>query len=86
MHKNRQLLEQLASAAQISITDFAEAGFDSLESLAACTNEQLLDIQGISEENIGALRGALNLLISQNKDEDTDDSSDQDDVDDGDEA
>ena len=70
LHKNRQLLEQLASAAQVSITDFTEAGFDSLEAMAACTNEQLLDIQGISEENIGALRGALNLLISQNREED----------------
>jgi N utilization substance protein A len=69
VHKNRQLLEQLASAAQVSITDFTEAGFDSLEAMAACTNEQLLDIQGISEENIGALRGALNLLISQNREE-----------------
>lgn len=70
MHKNRQLLEQLASAAQISVTDFTEAGFDSLETIAACTNEQLFDIQGVSEENIGALRGALNLLISQGRDED----------------
>jgi len=67
VHKNRQLLEQLASAAQVSIADFTEAGFDSLESIAACTNEQLLDIQGIDEENIGNLRAALNLLISQNR-------------------
>ncbi len=69
LHKDRHLLEQLASAAQVSVADFTEAGFDSLEAMAACTNEQLLDIQGISEENIGALRGALNLLISQNREE-----------------
>jgi N utilization substance protein A len=69
LHKNRQLLEQLASAAQVSVADFTEAGFDSLEAMAACTNEQLLDIQGIDEENIGNLRGALNLLISQNREE-----------------
>ncbi len=74
LHKNRHLLEQLASAAQVSIADFAEAGFDSLEAMAACTNEQLLDIQGISEENIGALRGALNLLISQNREESPEES------------
>jgi len=60
--------------------------------MAACTNEQLLDIQGISEENIGALRGALNLLISQNREEDESESSEQtdkgerDDIDYGDEA
>jgi len=69
LHKNRQLLEQLASAAQVSVADFTEAGFDSLEAIAACTNEQLFDIQGIDEENIGNLRAALNLLISQNKEE-----------------
>jgi len=92
LHKNRQLLEQLARAAQVSITDFTEAGFDSLEAMAACTNEQLLDIQGISEENIGALRGAMNLLISQTKDETENESpeeadqAERDDVNDGDEA
>jgi N utilization substance protein A len=69
VHKNRQLLEQLASAAQVSVADFTEAGFDSLEAIAACTNEQLFDIQGIDEENIGNLRAALNLLIIQNKEE-----------------
>jgi transcription termination/antitermination protein NusA len=74
LHKDRHLLEQLASAAQVSVADFTEAGFDSLESMAACTNEQLLDIQGISEENIGALRGALNLLISQNREETSEES------------
>ncbi|MDP3430764.1 MAG: transcription termination factor NusA, partial [Desulfomicrobium sp.] len=78
LHKDRHLLEQLASAAQVSVTDFAEAGFDSLESMAACTNEQLLDIQGISEENIGALRGALNLLISQNREETSEKSEESD--------
>jgi transcription termination/antitermination protein NusA len=74
LHKDRHLLEQLASAAQVSVSDFTEAGFDSLESMAACTNEQLFDIQGISEENIGALRGALNLLISQNREETSEES------------
>jgi N utilization substance protein A len=69
LHKNRQLLEQLASAAQVSVADFTEAGFESLEAMAECTNEQLLDIQGISEENIGALRGAMNLLIRHNREE-----------------
>ena len=60
------MLEQLASAVQVPVADFIEAGFDTLESIAGRTNEELLDIQGISEENIGTLRAALNLLISQN--------------------
>lgn len=66
LNKDRQLLEQLASAVQVPVADFIEAGFDTLESIAGRTNEELLDIQGISEENIGTLRAALNLLISQN--------------------
>lgn len=66
LHKDRQLLEQLASAVQVPMIDFIEAGFDTLESMAERTNEELLDIQGVSEENIGTLRAALNLLISQN--------------------
>jgi len=75
LHKNRQILEQLASAAQVSVADFLEAGFESMEAMSECTNEQLLDIQGISEENIGALRGAMNLLISQNKEDEDEDGA-----------
>lgn len=86
VHKDRQLLEQVASAAQVSILDFAEAGFDSLEALASCSNEQLLEIQGISEENIGALRGALNLLASQGTDETDDGAPEPDDTESGDDA
>jgi N utilization substance protein A len=75
LHKDRQLLEQLSNAVQVPMIDFIEAGFDTLESMAERTNEELLDIQGVSEENIGTLRAALNLLMSQ--DPETDDESEE---------
>lgn len=82
MHKDRQLLEQLASVAQVSIADFTAAGFDSLEAMAESSNEDLLNIQGVHEENIGALRGALNLLM-QTRQETIEESADLDQANDG---
>lgn len=62
MYKNRQQLEQVASAAQISLSDIVEAGFDSLESLAAAENADLMRIRGVDEDTVGILRTAINLL------------------------
>ncbi len=63
IYKNRQQLEQVASAAQISLADILEAGFDSLESLAQADPEALLGIRGVDAENVGILRTAVNLLL-----------------------
>lgn len=62
MYKNRQQLEQVASAAQISLADILDAGFDSLESLAAAKNTDLMRIRGVDEDTVGILRTAINLL------------------------
>ncbi|BDV01854.1 transcription termination/antitermination protein NusA [Thermodesulfomicrobium sp. WS] len=62
MYKNRQQLEQVASAAQISLADILDAGFDSLESLAAAENTDLMRIRGVDEDTVGILRTAINLL------------------------
>jgi N utilization substance protein A len=62
MYKNRQQLEQVANAAQVSLADILDAGFDSLEALAAAENEDLMRIRGVDEDTVGILRTAINLL------------------------
>ncbi|MBZ4648047.1 MAG: transcription termination/antitermination protein NusA [Desulfomicrobiaceae bacterium] len=62
MYKNRQQLEQVANAAQVSLADILDAGFDSLEALAAAGNEDLMRIRGVDEDTVGILRTAINLL------------------------
>lgn len=62
MYKNRQQLEQVANAAQVSLADILDAGFDSLEALAAADNEDLMRIRGVDEDTVGILRTAINLL------------------------
>ncbi|MDD4649714.1 MAG: transcription termination factor NusA [Desulfoplanes sp.] len=68
LYKNRQGLEQLARAAQISVDQILEAGFEDVEAVAMSSEEGLLDIEGIGEENVEDLKAAANLLRdSQNE-------------------
>ncbi len=62
LHKNRQGLEQLARAAEISLESILEAGFEDVASVAMSSEEALLDIEGIGEENVEDLKAAANLL------------------------
>lgn len=59
---NRQQMTQLASAAEIPIDSFTHAGFDSLESIAEAEPDSLMQIEGMTEEKMAALKAALNLL------------------------
>ncbi|MDR2161809.1 MAG: transcription termination factor NusA [Desulfovibrio sp.] len=55
-------LEQLASVAEVPLENFLAAGFSSLESVSAATDEMLLGIAGITAEKIGNVRSAINFL------------------------
>ncbi len=76
LNKNRQALEQLASAAEISVDNLLEAGFDEVERVLASSEEELLDIEGIGEENVADLKAAANMLCSTIKDHAQDNDSD----------
>lgn len=62
LYKNRQGLEQLARAAEITVDQILEAGFEDVEAVAMSSQESLLDIEGIGEENVDDLKAAANLL------------------------
>ncbi|MGX9366371.1 transcription termination factor NusA [Desulfoplanes sp. PS50] len=76
LNKNRQGLEQLASAADIYVENLIEAGFEDVDSVVDSSEEELLDIEGIGEENVADLKAAAMLLFQRTDDEPTDDDTD----------
>jgi N utilization substance protein A len=65
VYQARQELEQLASAAEIPIGNFLRAGFESLESVSQGSDEELLRVPGMDEDNLASLKAALNFLGGQ---------------------
>lgn len=67
-------LEQIASVAEISIEQFVEAGYQSLERLREATDEELAESLGLDEGRIADLRAAINFLspAASENDSDTD--------------
>ncbi len=62
LNAGREALEQLASVAELAVEHFLNAGYENVEQVANATDEELLDINGISEERIKDVRSALNFL------------------------
>ncbi len=62
LNEHQQIMEQLASAAEISINDFVKQGFESLEQLTRTPEEELQERLELSEENLANLKSAINFL------------------------
>jgi N utilization substance protein A len=62
MNASRQGLEQVASVAELSMSAFLAAGFESLDDLNNASSEDLMRISGMTESKISDLRAAINLL------------------------
>lgn len=73
IYEHYQIMEQLASAAEISLNDFTRQGYESLESLVQASDEQLMENLGLTRENLNNLKGAINFLgpkkLNLNKEE-----------------
>ncbi len=65
VYEHHQIMEQLASAAGISISEFNREGYDSLDSLVQSTDEELKERLDLSDENLESLKGAINFLGPQ---------------------
>ncbi len=65
VYEHHQVMEQLASAAGISISEFNREGYDSLDSLVQSTDEELKQKLELSDENLESLKGAINFLGPQ---------------------
>jgi len=55
-------MDQIASVAEISMENFFSAGFESIESIVQATNEELLEVNGLTESKIADIRVAINML------------------------
>ena len=55
-------LEQVASVAEIAVEQFVEAGYNTLDTLRAATDEELADKLALSQARIADLRSAINFL------------------------
>ena len=66
LHAIGRGLEQLAAVAEISLEAFTEAGYNSLDIIAAASDEELLSaVAGLSAAKLSDLRTAANFLGAQ---------------------
>lgn len=62
LNEHQQIMEQLASAADISINDFIRQGFENIEQLSQTPDEELKEKLELSDENMDNLKSAINFL------------------------
>ncbi|CCH48001.1 transcription termination factor NusA [Pseudodesulfovibrio piezophilus] len=58
----RKGMDQIAAVAEVSMENFINAGFESLESIVRASDEDLLDVNGLTETKIADVRVAINML------------------------
>ncbi|WP_207262462.1 transcription termination factor NusA [Desulfovibrio sp. Huiquan2017] len=58
----RKGMDQIASVAEVSMENFFNAGFESIDSIALASDEELLSIKGMTESKIADVRLAVNML------------------------
>ncbi|SKA86505.1 NusA antitermination factor [Paucidesulfovibrio gracilis DSM 16080] len=77
----RKGLEQLASVAEVSVDAFLSAGIETTEGLVLATDEELLEVNGMTESRIADLRTAMNMLgfnAAAYQNQDAEDEADED--------
>ncbi len=77
INEHQQIMEQLASAAGVSVSDFSSHGIESLEQLVETGEEKIQETLGLSDENLASLMSAVYFLAprEQTEDKDKDDPS-----------
>ncbi len=55
-------MDQIAAVAEISVSNFTNAGFETLESIVNASEEELLEVKGLTESKIAEIRIAINML------------------------
>ena len=58
----RKGMDQIASVAEVSMDNFFDAGFESIESIVNATDEELLSVKGLTDTKIADIRVAINIL------------------------
>lgn len=65
LNEDKKVLEQLASVAEIPMQNFIDAGFESIEDITSASEEELLQINGMTKEKIEDIKAAVNLLVKK---------------------
>ena len=55
-------MDQIASVAEVSVSNFTSAGFETLESIVNASDEDLMEVKGLNESKIMEIRMAINML------------------------
>ncbi len=62
LNAGREGMDQLASVAEVSISSFVEAGFDTVDDLLSADDEAVLVVPGMTESKLADMRAAINML------------------------
>lgn len=66
LHEQQQVMEQLASAVDMAVSDLTQQGYETLDHIVQSTDEELKENLGLTDENLDDLKGAINFLGLQN--------------------
>ncbi|WP_018123967.1 transcription termination factor NusA [Desulfovibrio oxyclinae] len=72
LNASRKGLDQIASVAEVNVEAFVAAGLDTTEAVVNATDEELLEVDGITEERIAEIRAGINMLGLNGSEEDGD--------------
>ncbi|GAB7024177.1 transcription termination factor NusA [Salidesulfovibrio brasiliensis] len=75
LNVSRKGMDQIASVAEISVENFVSAGLETTESVVNATDEELLEVEGVTEETIPEIRAAINMLGLNNIDAGSDETA-----------
>lgn len=73
LNASRKGLDQIASVAEVNVEAFVAAGLDTTEAVVNATDEELLEVDGITEGRIAEIRAGINMLGLNGSEEDGDD-------------
>ncbi|MFP4168563.1 MAG: transcription termination factor NusA [Desulfonatronovibrionaceae bacterium] len=80
LYEHKKMLRQVASTAELPAEAFVSAGYDHIEQVREASDEELMDINGMTPEKIDDVRAAINFLqydSSFSGNQDGDDSGEQ---------
>ncbi|MFW5730326.1 MAG: transcription termination factor NusA [Desulfonatronovibrionaceae bacterium] len=77
LYEHQKIMEQVASAAEISFNDLVKGGFENLDQLMEAADQEIMDKLGISAENLANLKSALNFLAPRQGQESPTETEDQ---------
>ncbi len=67
-------MDQIAAVAEVSVSNFTNAGIETLENIVNASDEELLEVKGLNESKIAEIRIAINMLAPEIEAEEVEDT------------